>query len=155
MYGLYYGCDCGIETMFETVMDYVWTMFETIMVLLVDVVCEFCIKTVYCICDCGLCIFCCELKGAEKSVLGYHEFSSACTEADENTCRLASYFRGHMEADENTAPYFRRPPWPTKIPRRAPIFVGLGEADENSCTFSSNIFSAAKIFFFVGLHLFS
>jgi hypothetical protein len=117
--------------MFETVIDYVWTMFETIMVLIVDVVCEFCIKTVYCICDCGLCIFCCELKGAEKSVLGYHEFSSACTEADENTCRLASYFRGHMEADENTAPYFRRPPWPTKIPRRAPIFVGLGEAHEN------------------------
>ena len=47
-----------------------WTMFETIMVLLVDVVCEFCIETVYCICDCGLCVFCCELKGAEKSVLG-------------------------------------------------------------------------------------
>jgi hypothetical protein len=53
-------------------------MFETIMVLLVNVVCEFCIETVYCICDCGLCEFCCELKGAEKSVLGgYHEFSSA------------------------------------------------------------------------------
>jgi hypothetical protein len=34
------------------------------------VVCEFCIETVYCICDCGLCVFCCELKGAEKSVLG-------------------------------------------------------------------------------------
>jgi hypothetical protein len=47
-----------------------WTMFETIMVLLLDVVCEFCIETVYCICDCGLCVFCCELKGAEKSVLG-------------------------------------------------------------------------------------
>jgi hypothetical protein len=56
--------------MFETVMDYVWTMLETIMVLLVDVVCEFCIETVYCICDCGLCVFCCKLKGAEKSVLG-------------------------------------------------------------------------------------
>jgi hypothetical protein len=70
MYGLYYGYVCSIETMFETVMDYVWTMFETIMVLLVNVVCEFCIETVYCICDCGLCVFCCELKGAEKSVLG-------------------------------------------------------------------------------------
>jgi hypothetical protein len=77
MYGLYYGYDCGIETMFETVMDYVWTMIETIMVLLVNVVCEFCIETVYCICDCGLCVFCCELKGVEKSVWGYHEFSSA------------------------------------------------------------------------------
>jgi hypothetical protein len=43
----------------------------------------------------------------------------------------ASYFRGHVEADENKAPYFRRPPWPTKIPRRAPIFVDLGEVDEN------------------------
>jgi hypothetical protein len=132
MYGLYYGCDCGIETMFETVMDYVWTMFETIMVLLVDVVCEFCIKTVYCICDCGLCVFCCELKGAEKSVLGgYHEFSSACTEADENTCRPSQLFSWATGADENKVPYFRRPPGPTKIPRRAPIFVGLGEADEN------------------------
>jgi hypothetical protein len=69
MYGLYYGCDCGIETMFETVMDYVWTMFETIMVLLVNVVCEFYIETIYCICDCGLCVFCYELKGAEKSVI--------------------------------------------------------------------------------------
>jgi hypothetical protein len=27
MYVLYYGCDCGIETIFQTVMDYVWTMF--------------------------------------------------------------------------------------------------------------------------------
>jgi hypothetical protein len=45
-------------------MNYVWTMFETNMVLLVNVVCEICI------CHCGLCIFCCELKGAEKSVLG-------------------------------------------------------------------------------------
>jgi hypothetical protein len=35
-------------------------------------------------------------------------------------------------ADENKAPYFRRPLWPTKLPRRAPIFVGLGEADENT-----------------------
>jgi hypothetical protein len=41
------------------------------MVLIVDVDvdvivdCEFCIETVYCIC-----VFCCELKGAEKSVLG-------------------------------------------------------------------------------------
>jgi hypothetical protein len=93
MYGLYYGCDCGIETMFETVMDYVWTMFETIMVLIVDVVCKFCIETVYCIYDCGLYVFCCELKGAEKICFGgYHEFSSACTEADENTCRLSQLF---------------------------------------------------------------
>jgi hypothetical protein len=36
-------------------MDYVLT----IMVLLVDVVCEFCIETIYCISDCGLCVFCC------------------------------------------------------------------------------------------------
>jgi hypothetical protein len=107
-----------------------WTMFETIMILIVDVVYEFCIETVYCICDCGLCVFCCELKGAEKSVLGgggYHEFSSACTEADENTCKPASYFRGHVEADENKAPYFRRPLWPTKIPRRALFSSALGK----------------------------
>jgi hypothetical protein len=31
-------------------MDYVWNMFETIMVLLVNVVCEICI------CDCYMCI---------------------------------------------------------------------------------------------------
>jgi hypothetical protein len=76
------------------------------MVLIVDVVCEFCIETVYCICDYGLCLFCCELKGAEKSIWGggYHEFSSACTEADENTCRpkiapdqLFSWARGSRQ----------------------------------------------------------
>jgi hypothetical protein len=66
----YYGCDCGIETMFEIVMDYIWTMFETIMVLIVDVVCEFCIETIYCICDCGLCVFCCELKMQKKICFG-------------------------------------------------------------------------------------
>jgi hypothetical protein len=48
-------------------------MFETIMVLLVNVVCEICIACEICICHCGLCVFCCELKGAEKSALGgYH-----------------------------------------------------------------------------------
>jgi len=73
-------------------------------------------------------------------------------EADENTCRLSQLFSWATGADENKAPYFRRPPGPTKLPRRAPIFVGLGEADENSCTFSSNIFSAA---IFVGLCIFS
>jgi hypothetical protein len=26
-----------------------------------------------------------------------------------------------MQADENKAPYFRRPPGPMKLPRRAPI----------------------------------
>jgi hypothetical protein len=110
------------------------TMFETIMVLLVNVVCEFCIETVYCVCDCGLCVFCFELKGAEKSVLGggYHEFSSACTEADENTCRPNQLFSWATGADENKAPFFCGPPWPMKLPRRAPIFVGLGEADENT-----------------------
>jgi hypothetical protein len=79
-------------------MDYiVWTMFETIMVLLVNVFCEICIACEICICDCGLCVFCCELKGAEKSVLGgYHEFSSACSEADENSCRPPAIFVGHQ-----------------------------------------------------------
>jgi hypothetical protein len=51
-------------------MNYVWTMFETNMVLFVNVVCEICIACEICICHCGLCVFCCELKGAEKSVLG-------------------------------------------------------------------------------------
>jgi hypothetical protein len=36
----------------------------------VNVVCEICIACEICICDCGLCVFCCELKGVEKSVLG-------------------------------------------------------------------------------------
>jgi hypothetical protein len=45
-------------------------MFETIMVLLVNVVSEIFIPCEICICDCGLCVFCCELKGAKKSVLG-------------------------------------------------------------------------------------
>ena len=45
-------------------------MFETIMVLLVNMVCEICIACEICICHCGLYVFCCELKGAEKSVLG-------------------------------------------------------------------------------------
>jgi hypothetical protein len=51
-------------------MNYVWTMFETIMVLHVNVVCEICIACEICICHCGLCVFCCELKGAKKSILG-------------------------------------------------------------------------------------
>jgi hypothetical protein len=109
MYGLYYGCDCGIETMFETIMDYVWTMFETIMVLLVDVVCEFCIETVYCICDCGLCVFCCELKGAEKSILG-------------GTMNFRRPARRPTKIYAGRASYFRGPPGPTKI--KFPIFVG-------------------------------
>jgi hypothetical protein len=66
------------------------------MVLIVDVDvdvivdCEFCIETVNCIC-----VFCWELKGAEKYVLGgYHEFSSAWTEANENTYRPPAIFVG-------------------------------------------------------------
>jgi hypothetical protein len=103
------------------------------MVLIVDVVCEFCIEVVYCICDCGLCVFCCELKGVEKSVLGGGTMNF-CRPARRPTKIHAgrpSYLRGHVEADENKAPYFRRPRWPMKIPRRAPIFVGLGGTDEN------------------------
>jgi hypothetical protein len=87
---------------------------------------------------CGLCVFCYELKGAEKSVLGgYHEFSSACSEADENTCRPPAnqLFSWATGADENSS-YFRRPPRPTQIPNQPHIFVGLGEADENR-SFSS------------------
>jgi hypothetical protein len=105
------------------------------MVLIVDVVCEFCIETVYCICDCGLCVFCCELKGAEKSVLGggggtMNFFRPAWRPTKIHAGR-ASYLRGHVEADENKASYFRRPRWPMKIPRRTPIFVGLGGTDES------------------------
>jgi hypothetical protein len=109
MYGLYYGCDCGIETMFETVMDYVWTMFETIMVLLVNVVCEFCIETVYCICDCGLCVFCCELKGAEKSILGG------------GTMNFRRPARRPTKIHVGRTSYFCGPPGQTKI--KLPIFV--------------------------------
>jgi hypothetical protein len=40
------------------------------------------------------CVFCYQLKGAEKSVWGgYHEFSSVWLEADENTC--LAIFVGH------------------------------------------------------------
>jgi hypothetical protein len=84
-------------------------MFETIMVLLVDVVCEFCIETVYCICDCGLCVFCCELKGAEKSILG-------------GTMNFRRPARRPTKIYAGRASYFRGPPGPTKI--KFPIFVG-------------------------------
>jgi hypothetical protein len=67
------------------------------MVLIVNVICEFCIETVYCVC-----VFCWELKGAEKSVLG-----------------------GTMNFRQPA----RRP---TKIHGQTPIFVGLGLADKNS-----------------------
>jgi hypothetical protein len=145
MYGVYYGCDCGIETMFETVMDYVWTMFETIMVLLVNVVCEFCIETVYCICDCGLCVFCCELKGAENSVWGgtmnFRRPERRPTKIHAGR-QLFSWATG---ADENKAPYFRRPRWLTKILAEHLFSSALGKPTKighfrryrrNSCTFS-------------------
>ena len=130
-------------------------MFETIMVLLVNMVCEICIACEICICDCGLCVFCCELKGAEKSVLGgYHEFLSACSEANENTCRPPAIFVGHHGRRKQSS-YFRRPPRPTQIPSLfssalgKPTKIGhFRQYRQNSCLFSSNIFSAA---IFVGM----
>jgi hypothetical protein len=93
VYGLCMDFIMDVIVVLKLCLKQLWTMFETIMVLIVDVVCKFCIETVYCIYDCGLYVFCCELKGAEKICFGgYHEFSSACTEADENTCRLSQLF---------------------------------------------------------------
>jgi hypothetical protein len=101
---------------------------------------------------------------------GYHKFSSAWSQADENTAQLFS--SATTGTDENTSSYFRRPPpGPTKIRllfssateadensqptnyfrwlwgsrRKWIIFVGT---DVNSCLFSSNLFLAA---IFVGL----
>jgi hypothetical protein len=95
-------------------------MFETIMVLLVNVVCE-----IY-ICDCGLCVFCRELKGAEKSVWG-GGIMNFCRPVRRPTKIQAGrqLFSWATRADENKAPIFA-----TQIPSRAPIFVGLREADE-------------------------
>jgi hypothetical protein len=66
------------------------------MVLLVNVFCEICIacESVYVI----LWIMCILLliKRYRKICFGgYHEFSSACSEADENTCRPPAIFVGH------------------------------------------------------------
>jgi hypothetical protein len=94
------------------IMDYLCTMEGCECVLwIVYFACE----SVYVNCDIVNCVFCCQLKGAQNSVLGggYHEFSSAW-----------------LQADENTANYFRRPPpGPTKIRL---LFSSATEADENS-----------------------
>jgi hypothetical protein len=90
------------------------------MVLIVDVVCEFCIETVYCIC-----VFCWELKGVEKSVWGYHEFPSASTEADKNSSGPA-IFVGTWKPTKIKRPIFVGHQGRRKYPARAPIFVGLG-----------------------------
>jgi hypothetical protein len=106
------------------------------MVLIMDVVCEFCIETVYCIC-----VFCWELKGAEKSVLG----GTMNFRRPAKIHGQAPIFVGLGLADENSSgPAIFVGTWkPTKIkrpighrgrrkyPAGAPIFVGLGEADEN------------------------
>jgi hypothetical protein len=113
-------------------MDYiVWTMFETIMVLLVNMFCEICIACEICICDCGLCAFCCELKGAEKSVLGgYHEFSSPVRRPTKIHAGR-QLFLWATRADENKAPIFVGHRGQCKYPFERLIFVGLGEVDEN------------------------
>ena len=98
-------------------------MFETIMVLLVNMVCEICIACEICICHCGLYVFCCELKGAEKSIWGGgimnlrrpvrrptkihagRQLFSWATGADENK---APIFVGHRGRRKYPA-YFRRP----------------------------------------------
>jgi hypothetical protein len=75
----------------------------------VNVVCEFCIETVYCICDCGLCVFCCELKGAEKSILGG------------GTMNFRRPARRPTKIHVGRTSYFCGPPGQTKI--KLPIFV--------------------------------
>jgi hypothetical protein len=93
-------------------MNYVWTMFETIMVLLVNVVCEICIACEICICHCGLCVFCCELKGAKNlfwgGIINFRRLVRRPT-------KIAVVFSSANEAHENSCC----------------IFVGLGKADEN------------------------
>jgi hypothetical protein len=90
------------------------------------------------------CVFCCQLKGAEKSVLGgimnfrrpgwrptkIHAqlFSSA---TDRPTKINTIYFRGPPPGPTKIAFVFSSATErPTKIVSRLTIFVGLGEADE-------------------------
>jgi hypothetical protein len=86
----------------------------------------FACESVYVNCDIVNCVFCCQLKGAEKSVLegGIMNFRwpgcrptkihaqlflSATTGADENTC--PAIFVGHHRGRRKFMPsYFRRPP---------------------------------------------
>jgi hypothetical protein len=78
--------------------------------------------------------------------------------ADENSAnnfvghgpmKIRDLFSSAFEADENTAKYFRRPQWPTKIvpyfhrltwPTKIPIFSSV--ADENKPIFVEFILSA-------------
>jgi hypothetical protein len=57
VYGLCIDFIMDVIMVLKLCMDYVWAMFE---VLLVNVVCEICIACEICICDYGLCVFCCE-----------------------------------------------------------------------------------------------
>jgi hypothetical protein len=89
----------------------------------------FACESVYVNCDIVNCVFCCQLKGAENSVLGgYHEFLSAWLQADENT---GSYFRRPPPGPTKILlSYVRRPPLgPTKIML---LFSSATEADVNS-----------------------
>jgi hypothetical protein len=117
-------------------MDYiVWTMFETIMVLLVNVFCEICIACEICICDCGLCVFCCELKGAEKSVLGGIMNFRRPVRRPTKTHAGRQLFSWATRADENKAPIFVGHQGRHKYPFERLIFVGLEEADEHRSFF--------------------
>jgi hypothetical protein len=155
MYGLcidLYGCDYGIEIMYGLCMDYVWSMFETIMVLLVNVVYEICIACEICICDCGLCVFCCDIKGVEKSILG------GIMNFRRPVWRPTKIHAGHQlfswatRADENKAPIFVGHRGRRKYPAEHLFSSALGKPTKighfrryrrNSFLFSSNIFSAA------------
>jgi hypothetical protein len=106
MYGLYYGCDCGIETMFETVMDYVWNNYG------IDCGCGLWILYWNCLLYMWLWIMCILLwiKRCRKICLGgYHEFF----------VDLHGGRRKYMQAE----PAIFVGTWkPTKI--KHPIFVG-------------------------------
>jgi hypothetical protein len=91
--------------------------------------CVFCLWI--CICElwyCELCLLLSIERCTKFCFGGYHEFLSAWMQADENT---ASYFRRSPPGPTKIRPsYFRRPPpGPTKIRL---LFSSATEADENS-----------------------
>jgi hypothetical protein len=157
MYRLYYGCDYGIETMYGLCMDYglciwycLWMCFVK-SVLLVNPYMWYC----------GLCVFCCELKDAEKSVLGGIMNFRRPVRRSTKIHAGRQLFSWATGADENKAPIFVGHRGRRKYPADDLFSSALGKptkigrfrrTDGNSCLFSSNLFSAA---IFVGLRLFS
>jgi hypothetical protein len=102
-----------------------WTIYVIWKVVNVFFACE----SVYVNCDIVNCVFCCQLKGAQNSVLGgIINFRRPDLRP---TKILPSYFRQPPPGPTKIRPsYFRwPPPGPTKIRL---LFLSAIEADENS-----------------------